>query len=552
MEAIIRLSVILILNFWGHLVFATDYHVGPSQTYLSIGAVPWASLQPGDRVYIHWRSLPYKEKWVINRQGTLAAPIQIIGVNSTSGLQPVIDGNGAITASGLSYWNENRGVIKIGGSSIPSDNLPMHIIIDNLDIRSARPPYTFTNDNGQTESYINNAASIYVEKGSHLTIRNCTIHDSGNGIFIGAFEGQTTDILLEHNYIYDNGNDGSIYEHNTYTAAIGITYQYNRFGPLRSGALGNNLKDRSAGLVVRYNWIESGNRQLDLVDAEDTDVIVNHQAYGSTHVYGNILIEPDNAGNSQMVHYGGDSGNTSIYRKGDLYLYNNTVISTRTGNTTLVRLSTEDETAHVFNNVIFTTAAGNRFAMIAGTGTFLMQNNWLKTGWVSCHCTPSGVVQDLGGNLTGTDPLFTDFDAAEFGPAQNSPLINQGDPVPSGLLPDHDLTGQYVKHQGFKPREITGNPDIGAFEFFQNSCSDTTYFLNGSWSNGPPDSQKFATLMSDYQTTTTKTSACGCLIMPERLLTIMPGDTLEVVRELQVDGQLEVKPQGILITQPGN
>ena len=198
-------------TFFQFVIYATDYHVGPTQTYTSIGAAPWATLQPGDRVFIHWRSTPYKEKWVINRQGTSGNPIQVIGVNGPNGQQPVIDGNGAVTAAGLNYWNENRGVIKVGGSNTPQDGLPSHIIIDNLEIRSGRPPYSFTNDNGQAESYINNAASIYVEKASYLTIRNCTIHDSGNGIFIGAYEGQTQHILLEQNYIYDNGNNGSIY-----------------------------------------------------------------------------------------------------------------------------------------------------------------------------------------------------------------------------------------------------------------------------------------------------------------------------------------------------
>ncbi|MCB0667449.1 MAG: hypothetical protein KDC80_16590 [Saprospiraceae bacterium] len=537
-------------TFFQFVIYATDYHVGPTQTYTSIGAAPWATLQPGDRVFIHWRSAPYKEKWVINRQGTSGNPIQVIGVNGPNGQQPVIDGNGAVTAAGLNYWNENRGVIKVGGSNTPQDGLPSHIIIDNLEIRSGRPPYSFTNDNGQAESYINNAASIYVEKASYLTIRNCTIHDSGNGIFIGAYEGQTQHILLEQNYIYDNGNNGSIYEHNTYTAAIDITYQFNRFGPLRSGAGGNNLKDRSAGLVVRYNWIESGNRQLDLVDAEDTDVIVNDPAYHSTHVYGNILIEPDGAGNSQIVHYGGDSGNTSIYRKGNLYFFNNTVVSTRTGNTTLVRLSSQGETAQVFNNVIYTTAAGNKFAMIDGTGTFLMQNNWLKTGWVACHCTPSGSVQDLGDNITGTDPLFTNQMAQEFTPQANSPLINSGDPIPAGLLPNHALTHEYVKHQNKKSKEISADPDIGAFEYYSSICADSTNYLNGSWSNGLPNQDKFATIMSNYTTgSASKISTCGCMIMPGKLLTIMNGDTLEVKHTLQVDGQLETKPQGILIVQ---
>ena len=64
--------------------------------------------------------------------------------------------------------------------------------------------------------------------------------------------------------------------------------------------------------------------------------LVNDPGYRKTFVYGNILIEPEGAGNSQIVHYGGDSGDASIYRKGTLYSYNNTVVSTRTGNTTSV------------------------------------------------------------------------------------------------------------------------------------------------------------------------------------------------------------------------
>lgn len=110
---------------------------------------------------------------------------------------------------------------------------------------------------------------------------------------MGAFNGVTQDILIEKNYIYDNDIIGSNYEHNTYTAAIGITYQYNHMGRLREGAGGNNLKNRSAGLTVRYNWIEDGNRQLGLVDAEDSTHLVNHPSYDTAHVYGNVLLEGD-------------------------------------------------------------------------------------------------------------------------------------------------------------------------------------------------------------------------------------------------------------------
>ncbi len=471
-------SLRLILLFYSCGLYATDYHVDENSPYQNIGDVPWATIGAGDTVYIHWRAESYKEKWVINAVGTEQNPIHVIGVNGPQGQQAVIDGNGATTVPGVNFWNEPRGLIKIGGSNTPNNNLPEHIIIENLDIRSARPPYQFTNDGGGTETYSTNAASLYVEIGAHITFRNNTIRDSGNGIFVGANDGQTQDILIQGNHIYDNGIDGRIFEHNTYTAAIGIVYEGNHFGPLRDGALGNNLKDRSAGLVVRYNWIEDGNRQLDLVDAEDSSVLVNHPSYAATHVYGNVLMESDGQGNSQMVHYGGDSGTTADYRKGDLYFYNNTVISTRTGNTTLMRLSTNDETAHVFNNVYYGTGSGGLLALISGNGQVNMQHNWFKTGWQDCHCTPDLAITDLGNNLTGSDPLFVDLNIENWFPTVNSDLVNAGMAPLNVLLPEHQVNKQYLKHQGMQSRPDSDIVDIGAFEFCGELSCDLI-FIDG-------------------------------------------------------------------------
>lgn len=446
-------------------IYAATYHVGPAQPLANISEVPWDSLQAGDQVFIHWRSTPYHEKWVINAQGTAQNRIEIIGVSGASGQRPVIDGNGAVTPTNLDYWNEERSLIKIGGSSVPADGLPSHITIENLELRSARPAYSFTNDNGQAGTYAGNAASIHIEKGEHIIIRNCIIHDSGNGIFIGAHGGDTKDILIANNYIYDNGIVGSIFEHNTYTEALGITYEYNRFGPLRTGALGNNLKDRSAGLVVRYNWIESGNRQLDLVESGSA-ALYNDPSYRTTYAYGNVLIEPDGAGNSQVIHYGGDNGTTTQYRKGDFYFYNNTVISTRNGNTTLARLSTQDETMHAFNNVIYNTASGSALAMTNDAGTMNLNYNWIKTNWVNSHNgSMSGTVNDQGNNLSGSDPLFVDFANQDFGLQSSSPLIDAGTAIPATHLPDHDLVNEYVMHTSSAVKQVVNALDIGAFEY---------------------------------------------------------------------------------------
>jgi hypothetical protein len=445
---------------------AADYEVGTGPGMLpGIGDVPWEALAPGDRVLIHWRAEPYREKWVICRRGTVDQPILVSGVPGPTGQLPVIDGRDATTRPVLSYWNEVRGVVKIGGASVPSDTLPAHIVIENLEIRSGRPPYTFTNDSGGVETYADNAASIYVEKAEHLTIRGCILRDSGNGLFIGAFDGATRHVLVEGNHIFDNGIEASSYQHNTYTAAVHITYQFNRMGRLRDGCGGNNLKDRSAGLVVRYNWIEDGNRQLDLVDAEDSQVLVNHPDYRRTFVYGNVLVESDGEGNSQIVHYGGDSGTVADYRKGTLHFFHNTVVSTRSGNTTLMRLSTNDEHADVRDNVVHTTAPGWRLAVLNTEGVMDLLDNWLPAGWVTSHSGFTGTLIDHGTNVEGTDPGFADLAEQDFSPAPGSPLIDAGGSLHPDTDPAHLPMLQYVPHQRGSPRPDDGARDLGAFEF---------------------------------------------------------------------------------------
>jgi hypothetical protein len=462
----------LLLSALSGVLHAATYEVGPGKPYSSIGAVPWESLQPGDLVLIHWRSNPYKEKWVLCRQGTAANPILVRGVPGTGGQLPVIDGNGATTRTALNYWNEVRGLLKIGGANVPPDTMPRYITIENLDFRSARPPYQFTAANGSVQSYVNNAAAIYVEKGENITIRNCVLSDSGNGLFIGSPAATPSrNFLIEGNYIFDNGNAGSAFEHNNYSAAIGIVFQYNRFGPPRAGTIGNNLKDRSAGLVVRYNWIEGGNRQLDLVDGEDSSVIVADPSYRSAFVYGNILVERDGDGNRQIVHYGGDSGNTNIYRKGTLHMYNNTIVSTRTDRTTLLRLSTNEETCDFRNNLAYVSAAGNTLALVDQSGILNLSHNWFKPGRVTTFGTLSGIINDDGTSVTDSSPGFTDEAGQDYRLAAGSSAINAGTTLHPAAASVHPVTQQYLKHQAGEPRPADGVLDIGAYETVSGSFS---------------------------------------------------------------------------------
>src|SRR5262245_36035423 len=129
----------ILLSAFAYQLAATTYEVGPGKPLASIGAVPWENLQAGDLVLIYWQSTPYKEKWVLCRQGTSANPITVRGVPGPQGQLPVIDGNGATTRTTLNYWNEVRGLLKIGGANVPADTVPQYIVIENLEFRSARP-----------------------------------------------------------------------------------------------------------------------------------------------------------------------------------------------------------------------------------------------------------------------------------------------------------------------------------------------------------------------------------------------------------------------------
>jgi hypothetical protein len=449
---------------------ATTYEVGPGKPLANVGDVPWESLNAGDTVLIYYRSAPYREKFVLSRVGTKAQPIAVRGVLGPNGERPVLDGEDATTRSQLDYYSRDRGVIKIGGSSVPFADgisvMPKWLVIENLEIRGARPPHTYTGPNGNLESYSKNAASVYLEFGENVTVRNCDLHDNGNGFF--AFTSDTIatrNLLMEGNYIHDNGNVGSNFEHNVYVEAIGVTYQYNHFGPPLPGAGGNNIKDRSAGLVVRYNWIEGSNRQLDLVDAEDSALIRAHPRYRFAHVYGNVILEHPNSGNNDIVYYGGDSGVTQGYRKGTLYFYNNTVVSDRTDNTRLFRLATNDESTDARNNIAYVTAAGGNLRVLDDYGKLKLTQNWFKTGWTPFNVgNPHGSIVN-NGTVTGSAPGFASLAGQDFHLVSSSPCIDEGAPLHPRVLPKQNVVREYVKHLLSVPRAVNGPLDIGAYEF---------------------------------------------------------------------------------------
>ena len=458
-----------------------EFSVGPGRRYENVGDVPFESLAPGDTVRIFWREQPYREKMMISGQGTASRPIRVCGIPGPDGQLPVIDGQDATTRRELDFpfsGHQVRGLVIIGhphgqpwGEATPS-----YIVLEGLEVRNAAPPYSFTDRSGKKVPYSAIAAGIFVERANHLTIRGCTVTANNNGMFVGTGGGEvalTQDVLIERNYIHDNGSLADYYEHNVYNEASNVVYQFNRFGPPRggkNGILGANIKERSAGVVVRYNWIEDGAHIMDIVDAQESkDVTRPMPSFHSTYVYGNVIIRGTLPSGS-MIHYGGDSGVAEDYRKGTLFFYNNTVIVKNESYGTYTRtpifeLSTNDEHLDSRNNVYFSTVEpdelhaigmlGARDQISSGVATFA--GDWVKKGWTVHDLTLGAKVElraqvhDFDKMTKGDQPGFRDAGAELyelFGPASPAVPVALRPAVPVELLP----TSQYVKHQLGKPR----------------------------------------------------------------------------------------------------
>ena len=441
----------------------TDYQVGPNSGQLSsLEQVPWESLKAGDTVRIFYRSTPYAGKFLIAAQGTTDAPVRICGVKGSNGERPVITGANAVTRTALSsaYGNtastsdthQTRSVIVVKPLATQAyEAYPRNIQIDGLQIRSAHPNYQFTDASGTRKSYVDFGACVWVERGHNITIADNEITDCSQGIFSRSTGDDdftiTKNLRIAGNTFTNNGIVGDNHEHSTYIQSHGVIYEFNRYGPMRSGTEGSSLKDRSVGAVVRYNRIEDGARAIDLVEAEDYPTYaVKQAAYRSTFVYGNQFKK--NGDDGSFFHYGGDhfgaaagaNWGETLFRRGTLYFFNNTVHGTGT-NVRLFQISTTLETVEAWNNVFWfdasVTSLNLRQAENDSLSTSYTPDGILNLGvnWIRSDWTDTTAWKTLKGQVNGTANLLTGssapFDTSSFVPNASSAIIDAGKAGPS-------------------------------------------------------------------------------------------------------------------------
>ncbi|SMB84027.1 right-handed parallel beta-helix repeat-containing protein [Deinococcus hopiensis] len=331
----------------------------------SLGAVDWNRLGPGDTVRVFWRATPYFEKFTISTGGTAAQPLRVCGVPGPGGALPVISGRGATTRTDLNAGSLSSGIQDLAVISVFNPDYskrPEHVVIEGLRVQdtlagagAARDTLSYTATNGALRRYDPAAACIRVQEGQDITLRGNTLTGCGNGLFVLSRvpEAQMSrDLVIEGNNLYGNGVVNNYYVHNAYVQGVNVLVQFNRFGSNRSGALGGNLKMRTAGDVIRYNAFEPAARILDLVEVQDhAELVIPRRfaalkaqspdsvtpgddarvaqawaAYKATFVYGNFIRNAGAAAATHLIHYSYDNQQDDR-RPGTLYFYDNTVVS---------------------------------------------------------------------------------------------------------------------------------------------------------------------------------------------------------------------------------
>lgn len=427
------------------------YDVGPGKTYETPTSVPWATLGPGDTVRVFHRAEPYRTKILLSQSGTPEAPIILCGVPSDRGERPVFDGERAETPKLPEYAYEpqqDRGVITVSLDEVDRyGTRPSHIVISGIEVRHGHPDYKFTGIKGDARTYVPHAAGVFIERGEDITLRDSVIRDNANGLFFAAGNEEalmTRKILVDGNYFSGNGTagKGNDRRHTIYGEASGVTYQYNLIGPQREGAAGSAIKDRSAGTIVRYNWIEGGSRQLDLVEPEDSnDMMKKEPNFDEAWVYGNVIVSlPASASN--VVHFGGDLGMEGKDRKGPLRFYDNTVLviadeKTRY-RTSLFQLTASDVTAEIRNNLFFVMAGDpearpTRATLLNQFGTVTVGKN-LATAGLAKYAEgkeTKGSIDGFESITTSDEALFTDVATRDLSPRSDA----EGDTLGTGYEP---------------------------------------------------------------------------------------------------------------------
>lgn len=414
------------------LISATNYNVGPSQTYKTLQDVS-NLLQPGDSVFVDGNAV-YPADVNIDKNGTDDNWIIIQGIKPTNGARPSIRG-------GTTY-----------GINISAD----YIVFEGIQVTSSKKGIGVFGDN--------------------ILIRGCIINDCNHGL-VGYGTG-TGNVTVEYCEFYGNGvPTGGATQHQIYMATdehshpgsiFRLQYCY-----LHDGVEGDNVKSRSERNEIYYNWIENAGSSghglgLFAPDPDDNSNVNISTAREDADVVGNVIIQPRNS----CARIGGDL--PGFPTNGRYRFVNNTFILT--GNRgDAIRTFNTVETLEMYNNVIYATQAASDIRVLNDA-----DGQWVHSprsvigshNWVISGATRIPTSSEWSNTTESSASPFSDASAKNFHPAVGSDLINNGTtitlyPFVKPLFPPTFVPpeGKLIDIGTVKIRHNDGSIDRGAFEF---------------------------------------------------------------------------------------
>jgi hypothetical protein len=447
----------------------TTYEVGTGKPYANPRDVPWQNLAACDQVLINYRAQPYNDIVMLGARGASNKWIVVRGVPGPNGERPVFDGNNAVspTDKGINNFVDGAGMIIVakptgGAFNYAADYKPGYLHITGLKFQNVRPPALYTPAaGGAPRAWDRFVAGISVVPAENLAITDNEFTANSIGLFVNSVNeqyGQSSRLTVARNYFHGNGIAGDAGLHNAYTEAVGTIYESNYFGPPIAGTAGDNIKERSAGLVMRYNYIEGGvnliamrdpesNWQYEAAQVDSFGVRLVTQAY----VYANILVarEPTVYGEASNILGVGDGaayGTGAQVREGQLHFYANKVLSWNdysqyhTESVPLfAMLNVRSPITVVARNNLFYTQPKTAGAAVAPFSIFYYQgaadfeSNWVNRFQLT-QATGSGTdglavgTRFTGAGLGGlaqssADPRFVNLAAGNYASVAGSPFL---------------------------------------------------------------------------------------------------------------------------------
>lgn len=363
------------------------YQVGKRRKLTNLHAlVPL--LKAGDIVEVDGDAT-YPGGFSFNNSGTPAKKITIRGIR-VRGKRPVLFGSISTAANAIVQF------------------LGSHYLFEGFEITAGSDPYA--------KRGIRNV-------GNDITIRDCCIHDTPEGVLGSDLSGSLTLSRVE---IYRCG--GATGMHQIYVASNNKVYPNAvfrmEFCHIHNGTAGCNLKTRVTRNEIYYNWIEdAAGHEMDLLGADrfHQDPGLEKIIREDSDIVGNVFVKSGYSPVGCIARMGSDGTGVG---EGRYRWLHNTIILRRDYplDRSVFRVQDAVESIEFHNNVIHH-CAGKPVRVL--TDWKLFEGVAYRVHG-SNNCLPRGstnVPKDLRNTVFTDNPKFADADKFDFTPRAESPLI---------------------------------------------------------------------------------------------------------------------------------